>query len=134
MRREGLDSPDLPAPGGPFSHLVTAGEFVLLSGQVALDPRTGALLSGDVRAQADQIFANIQTTLRAVGCDLGDVVKATVYLTDMRDYADLNDVYAAHFTPPYPARTTAAVAARPLGARVEIEVMAHRKDRGRASS
>lgn len=126
MRREGVNSPDLPAPVAPFSHLVKADDLILLSGQVAQDPQTGELIDGDVGAQAAQIFENIQSALHAVGCDLSHVIKATVYLTDIRDYAAMNVVYAAHFTAPYPARTAIAVAALPLGARVEIEVMALR--------
>jgi 2-iminobutanoate/2-iminopropanoate deaminase len=125
MHHEGINSPDLPAPVGPFSHLVKVGAFVLLSGQVAQDPDTDALIAGDARAQAAQIFENIQWALRAVGYDLSHVVNATVYLTDMRDYAALNAVYATCFMAPYPARTTVAVAALPLGARVEIDDMAH---------
>lgn len=124
MQREGINSPDLPAPSGPFSHLVRAGELILLSGQVAQDPQTGELLTGDIRAQVVQIFANIEQALRTVGCDLSHVVKVNVYLTDMRDFADLNAAYTAQFAAPYPARTTVAVSALPLGARVEIEVVA----------
>ena len=124
MIHEGMNSPAMTPPVGPFSHLVRADELLFLSGQTAQDPVSGKLIAGDVSAQATQIFANIATVLATVGADLSHVLKATVYLTDMQDFAALNAVYAAHFTAPYPARTTIAVVALPLGARVEIEVIA----------
>ncbi len=125
MPREGVNSSAFPPSDLPFSHLVIAGSAVYVSGQVALDPATGALLEGDVSAQTEQIFANLRTVLKAAGKDLDDVVKTTVFLADMRDYPAMNAVYARHFTPPYPARSAIAVAALPLGARVEIECVAH---------
>lgn len=123
MIREGVNSPALTAPIGPFSHMVKTGDLVFVSGQVAQDPRTGTLVVGDVTAQTTQIFANLAATLPTVGASLEHVVKVTVYLTDMQDFAALNAVYAQHFTAPYPARTTIAVAALPLGARVELDVI-----------
>ncbi len=124
MPREGVNCPDLAPPVGPFFHLVKAGTLLYLSGQVAQDPATGKLIEGDVTTQTTQIFANLQAVLKTVGRDLGHVVKVTVFLTDMDDFAAMNAVYARFFDAPYPARSTFAVKALPLGARVEIECIA----------
>ena len=124
MQRQGINCPELAPPVGPFSHLVYAGAALYLSGQVAQDPATGKLIEGDVAAQTTRIFANLQAVLKTVGRDLGHIVKVTVFLTTMADFAEMNAVYARHFDPPYPARTTVAVQALPLGARVELECVA----------
>lgn len=119
-----ITSDRLAKPVGPFSPAVRDGDRVYTSGQVAQDPATGKLIAGGVAAQTEQIFRNLAVILSAANKSLGDVVKVNVYLTDMRDFAEMNDVYARHFAPPYPARTTVAVAALPLGAQVEIETIA----------
>lgn len=124
MIRGGINCPELAPPVGPFSHVVKSGDFLFVSGQVAQHPATGRLVEGDITAQATQAFANLRAVLSAVGADLRHVLKVTVFLTDMRDFAALNSVYAQHFTAPYPARTTIAVAALPLGACVELEAVA----------
>jgi 2-iminobutanoate/2-iminopropanoate deaminase len=124
MPREGINSPEFAPPVAPFSHLVKSGGFFYLSGQVAQDPATGQLIEGDVAAQMARILANIQAVLKTVDRDLSHVVKTTVFLTDMADYAEMNAVYARMFDPPYPARSAIAVKALPLGARVEIECVA----------
>lgn len=128
MPRNGINSPELPATDGPFglpfSHLVKTGTCLYLSGQVAQDPATGRVVAGDVAAQTERILANLQAVLRTVNRDLGHVVKTTVFLTDMADYDAMNAVYARVFDPPYPARSTIAVKALPLGARIEIECVA----------
>ncbi|HYO58036.1 Rid family detoxifying hydrolase [Archangium sp.] len=122
--REGINSPRLPAPTLPFSHAVRDGDRVYLSGQVGQDPSTGKLVAGDVAAQTQQVFENIATVLADAGSSMDDVVKVNVYLVDLADFAAMNGVYEKQFAQPYPARTTVAVAALPLGARVEIEVVA----------
>jgi 2-iminobutanoate/2-iminopropanoate deaminase len=122
--REAVVSQAIAPPVGPFAAAVRAGELVFVSGQVAQDPASGKLIAGDVAAQAEQVFANIRAVLRAAGKTLADVVRVGVYLTDMRDFAKMNAVYAQHFDAPYPARTTIAVAALPLGAAVEIDLVA----------
>ncbi len=118
------------APGavavGPYSHAVEAGDFVFLSGQTPLDPATKALVPGDVAAQTEQVFANLSAVLGAAGLTSDDVVKVNVFLTDMADFAAMNAVYAGKFSAPYPARSTIAVAGLPLGAKVEIEMIARR--------
>ncbi len=108
----------------PFSAAVRAGKLLYVSGQIGLDPATGAIVSGGAANETGQILKNIAGVLAAAGKDLGDVVKANVYLTDYGDYASMNAAYAEAFEKPYPARTCVGVAALPLGARVEIEVIA----------
>lgn len=119
-----ITSDRLAKPLGPFSPAVLDGDRVYTSGQIAQDPATGQLIGGGVAAQTEQVFHNIEALMTAAGKSLADVVKVTVYLTDMRHFAEMNEVYARHFVAPYPARTTVAVAALPLGAAVEIEMIA----------
>jgi 2-iminobutanoate/2-iminopropanoate deaminase len=109
---------------GPYSQAVRAGKLVYLSGQTPVDPATGTLLDGDVKAQTAQCFQNLFAVLKAGGLTPDQVVKVNVFLTDMNDFAAMNEVYAAHFGLPYPARTTIGVASLPLGARIEIELIA----------
>jgi 2-iminobutanoate/2-iminopropanoate deaminase len=119
------DVVDAPAPKGlPLSAAVRAGELIYLSGQVGLDPATGTLVEGGVGAETAQIFKNLADVLAHAGKTLDDVAKANVYLADISDYTAMNEVFAKSFRAPYPARTALAVAALPLGARVEIEVIA----------
>lgn len=110
----------LAPPIGPFSPSVSAGGFVHLSGQAAQDPATGWLVEGDAAAQAEQVLCNVAAVVAAAGKGMADV---GVFLTDMADFQAVNAVYARHFAPPYPARTTVAVAALPLGAAVEIDLV-----------
>ena len=124
MPREALSSDALAPPVGPFSPGVRAGELIFLSGQVALSAQTGRLIEGDVAAQTEQVLQNLSTLLAAAGKSFADVARVNVYLTDMKDFARMNAVYARHFEAPYPARTTVAVAALPLGAAVEIDLIA----------
>lgn len=119
-----LSAPGAPAAVGPYSHAVRAGGFLFCSGQVGLDPDAGALVSGGVEAQARQVFENIRAVLAAADLTLADVAKATVFLTTMADFAAVNAIYAEAFGDHRPARSTIAVAELPLGAKVEIEVMA----------
>jgi 2-iminobutanoate/2-iminopropanoate deaminase len=124
MVREAFSSAALAPPVGPFSPGVRAGDLIFLSGQVALSAQTGRLIEGDVAAQTEQVLQNLRTLLAAAGKSLADVARVNVYLTDMKDFARMNAVYARHFEAPYPARTTVAVAALPLGAAVEIDLIA----------
>ena len=113
---------------GPYSHGVASDPFVFLSGQTPLDPESGELVGGGVGAQTAQCFANLFAVLADDGLDGDDVVKVNVYLTDMDDFAAMNEIYEQQFAQPFPARTTVGVAALPLGASVEIELMARRRD------
>ncbi len=124
MTRETFTTDRIAAPVGPFSPAVRAGEFLYLSGQVAQDPATGRLIDGDAAAQTEQIFANLEAVLEAAGKSLADVVRVGVFLTDMADYPAMNAVYGRRFEAPYPARTAVAVAALPLVAAVELDVVA----------
>ena len=111
-------------PVGPFSPAILVDETLYLSGQVAQDPATGRLVTGDVGRQTEQILANASAVLEAAGKTFADVVRVGVFLTDIRDFQAMNGVYARFFQAPYPARTTVAVAALPLGAAVEIDLVA----------
>lgn len=127
MSRDAITSPRLPTPVGPFSYGVRASssrELVYVSGQVGLDPSTGSLVPGGTAAQADQALRNIAEVLRSAGLTMNEVVKINAYLTDITDYKSVNEVYARFFVAPFPARTAVAVAALPLGARVELEAIA----------
>ena len=115
------------APGavGPYSQAIAVGDLVFVSGSLGIDPATKAM-SGDVREQAVQALTNLRGILEAAGSGTSKVVKATVFLTDINDFAAVNEVYATFFSKPFPARSCFAVAALPLGAKVEIEVVAAR--------
>ena len=125
MTRSTITDPHAPKPVGPYSHGTRGTDgSVFLSGQTPIDPTTGQLIDGDVAAQTAQVFANLTSVLASANLSLDEVVKVNVYLIDMNDFAAMNAVYATVFTAPYPARTTVAVAGLPLGARVEIELVA----------
>jgi 2-iminobutanoate/2-iminopropanoate deaminase len=124
MTIETFRSPELAPPVGPFSQAVLSGDFLYLSGQVGQNPASGQLVAGGVEAQAEQIFSNLQAVLAAAGKSLADVVRVGVFLTDLQDFAAVNAIYARHFSPPFPARTTIAAAALPLGAAIEIDLIA----------
>lgn len=119
-------SDQAPTAIGPYSQAVSRGDLVLTSGQIAIDPATGELVSGGFDAEARQVFRNLGAVLEASGCGFRDVLKATVYLADMTDFPVLNGIYAEAFGEHKPARSTVAVTALPKGARVEIDLIAHR--------
>jgi 2-iminobutanoate/2-iminopropanoate deaminase len=123
MGIEAIRSEKLSPPVGPFSPAVRSGDFIFFSGQVGQDPATGRLVEGGVEAEARQLFHNLATLLDAACKSFGDVIRAGVFLTDISEFAAVNAVYAEHFEPPFPARTTVGVAALPLGARIEIELL-----------
>ena len=111
---------------GPYSQATIVDGMIYTAGQIALDPATGEVVPGGVAAQTERVFANLQAILEAAGADLGAVVKATVFLTDMNDFKAMNEVYARAFGEHRPARSTVAVAALPRGVGVEIDVIARR--------
>jgi 2-iminobutanoate/2-iminopropanoate deaminase len=116
---------DAPAPVGPYSQAIVAGDFVFAAGQIPLDPATGKLVEGDIAVQAERVLQNIRAVLAAAGTSLDRVVKSTVFLVDLADFPRMNEVYARHFTSdPKPARSTIQVAKLPAGAAIEIEVVA----------
>ena len=122
--REVVSSPGAPAAIGPYSAGVRAGNLLFLSGSIPLDPATGQTVPGDVTAQATRVMENIKALLSAAGADFRHVVKTTVFLADMNEFAAMNDVYAKYFTAPFPARSTVQVARLPRDVRLEIEVIA----------
>ncbi len=111
---------------GPYSQAIRVGEWLFTAGQVALEPQTGELLAGDASQQAERCLRNLEAVLRAAGLGFGDVVKTTVFLADMADFTAVNEAYGRFFREPYPARSTVQVAGLPRGARVEIDLIAHR--------
>ncbi len=125
--RSAIQSPEAPAAIGPYSQAIRIGNFVFTSGQVALDPVTGQLVSGGIEAQTDRVLKNLQAVLAAAGLKLSNVVKTTVFLKDMNHFAAMNSIYGEYFQQdgvPAPARSTVEVARLPKDALVEIEVIA----------
>ena len=122
--KQAVSSPDAPKAIGPYSQAVRVGQLLFLSGQVPLDPATGEIVSGDIAAQTRRVFENLAAVLKAGGRSLSDVVRTTVFLADMNDFAEVNKVYGSYFSEPYPARATVQVARLPKDARVEIDVIA----------
>jgi len=115
-----------PAPIGPYSQAVEVGNMVYCSGQIPLDPKSGQVLTGDVQAQAALVMKNIEAVLSAAGLQFKNVVKTTIFLTDMKDFVAVNEIYGKYFPENPPARSTVAVAGLPKGVQVEIEVIASR--------
>ncbi|MBR6035402.1 MAG: RidA family protein [Bacteroidaceae bacterium] len=113
-----------PAAIGPYSQAIQVENFVYASGQIPIDPATGVLVEGGIKEQTRQSLLNVQAILKEVGLTMGNVVKTTVFIADMNDFADMNAVYAEFFSEPYPARSAVAVKTLPKGALVEIEVVA----------
>jgi reactive intermediate/imine deaminase len=123
MSKIAITSPELAPPVGPFSQAVDVGGFIYFSGQVGQDPTTGTLVAGGIAAETDRIFQNLSAVLRAANKSLDDVVRVGVYLTNISDFVVMNGIYAKYFSQPFPARTTIGVAALPLGACVEIDLV-----------
>ena len=122
--KQAVSSPDAPKAIGPYSQAVRAGQLLFVSGQVPLDPATGQIVAGDIAAQTRRVFDNLGAVLKAGGRTFADVVRTTVFLADMNDFAAVNEVYGTYFSEPYPARATVQVARLPKDARVEIDVIA----------
>ena len=113
-----------PAAIGPYSQAIKVGNLIYTSGQIPIDPTTGVFVEGGIKEQTRQALTNVQTILEEAGLTMGNVVKTTVFMADMNDFADMNTVYAEFFMEPYPARSAVAVKTLPKGALVEIEVVA----------
>jgi reactive intermediate/imine deaminase len=121
MSKQIIATPDAPAAIGPYSQAVRVGNTIWVSGQIPLDPHTKELVAGDFETQARRVFDNLQAIVLAAGASLDDVVKATVFLTDLSRFALVNKVMAEYFKEPFPARAAVGVAALPRGAEVEVE-------------
>jgi 2-iminobutanoate/2-iminopropanoate deaminase len=122
--KQSVSSPDAPKAIGPYSQAVRAGQLLFLSGQVPIDPATGLIVDGDVAAQTRRVFENLDAVLKAGQRSFADVVRTTVFLADMNDFAAMNEVYGQYFKEPYPARATVQVARLPKDAKVEIDLIA----------
>jgi 2-iminobutanoate/2-iminopropanoate deaminase len=126
MPKKTIIKPAKSAPAvGPYNHAVRVGDLLFCSGQIPLDPASGTLVSGDIKAQAERVLENVKVILQDQNLTFANVVKSTVFLTSMADFAAMNEVYAKFFTADFPARSTVQVAALPKGASIEIEVIAH---------
>ena len=126
MDRQAIATRGAPAAVGPYSQAIAAGDFVFCSGQVHLDPASGALVEGDISIQTAQVLQNLSAVLEAAGLSLANAIKTTVFLVDINDFGAMNEVYGRYMPDPPPARSTIGVAALPKGARVEIELIATR--------
>ena len=126
MTKKSVSAANGAKPIGPYSTAIENGDLLFISGQIPLDCATGKLVPGDVSAQARQSMENLKAILAAAGMSFANVVKTTIFLVDMGDFAAVNEVYKSYVTEPFPARSTFAVAALPMGARVEVEMIAAR--------
>ena len=122
--RQVVLSPDAPRPLSAYSQAIQSGSLLFVSGQIPLDPTTGQLVSGSIALETDRVMQNLSAVLAAAGASLQHVLKTTVYLANMADFAEFNGAYAKYFPSAPPARSTVAVAGLPLGVRVEIEAIA----------
>ncbi len=120
-----ISTTSAPQAIGPYSQAIQVGQFIYTSGQIPLNPATGTLVEGGIREQTQQSLSNIKAVLEAAGVKMSNVVKTTVFLADMNDFAAMNEVYATFFSKPFPARSAVAVKTLPKGALVEIEVVAY---------
>jgi len=119
-----INTKNAPAPIGPYSQAVTAGNFIFVSGQIALNPATGALVTGDIATETKQVMENIQAILAEAGVDFNNIIKTSIFLMDMQNFAQVNEVYGTYFKDNFPARETIQVAGLPKGVNVEITVTA----------
>jgi 2-iminobutanoate/2-iminopropanoate deaminase len=122
--REAVSSSSAPPAIGPYSQAIRAGNLLFVSGQIPLDPATGAMVEGDLAAQTRRVFQNLEAILAAAGLTFDHVVRTTVYLADMNDFPAMNEVYGTYFSAPAPARATIQAARLPRDARVEIDLIA----------
>ncbi|MCC6380246.1 MAG: RidA family protein [Burkholderiales bacterium] len=124
MTKHAVQSPDAPAAIGPYSQAIRVGDTLWMSGQIPLDPKSMQIVEGGIEAQARRVFDNMRAVLAAAGGSLDDIVKLSILLADLGDFAKVNEIMAANFRQPFPARSTYQVAALPRGARIEVEAVA----------
>jgi 2-iminobutanoate/2-iminopropanoate deaminase len=125
MAKQIINPAKSPTAVGPYSHAVRVGDLLFCAGQIPIDPRDGNLVNGDIKVQTERVLQNVKAILDDQKLTFANVVKSTVFLTNLADFAGMNEVYSKHFTDNFPARSTVQVAALPKGASVEIEVIAH---------
>ncbi len=121
-----INTPNAPAPIGPYNQAVMAGNMLFVSGQIALDPQSGELLIADLTTETNKVLENIKAILTEAGLDFSHIVKTSIFLKDMGDFARVNEIYGSYFTGNYPARETVQVAALPKNVNVEISVIAYK--------
>jgi 2-iminobutanoate/2-iminopropanoate deaminase len=126
--KEAVSTDRAPKAIGPYSQAVRSGTLVFCSGQIGLDPETGELVSGGTAAEAERVMKNLEAVLSAAGLGFAQVIRTTIYLVDLAEFALVNEIYGRHLSPPYPARATIGVAALPRGARIEIDAIAEVRD------
>ncbi len=126
MKKEIIFTDQAPAPIGPYSQAVAVGNLIFVSGQIAIDPAGGAMVNSSIVRETHQVMQNIKSILEKAGLDMSHIVKATIFLTNMEDFAEVNSVYSSYFQGQYPARETVEVAGLPKNAHVEISVIAYR--------
>ncbi len=124
MSKKIIHTPEAPLPIGPYSQAVQAGDLLFVSGQIAIDPASNELISGDVKAEADRVMKNLQAILKASGYNFEHIIKTSIFLRDMADFATVNEVYGSYFSGNFPARETVAVLGLPKNVNVEISVIA----------
>jgi 2-iminobutanoate/2-iminopropanoate deaminase len=124
MTKQAISSPDAATPVGPYSAALRTGDLLFVSGQVPIDPASGAMVDGDIAAQTRRAIENVGLLLRAAGLSYAHVVRTTVFLADMNDFKAMNEVYSTFFVEPYPARSTVQAARLPRDARIEIDAIA----------
>lgn len=121
-----IHTDNAPKAVGPYSQAVQMGDFLFCSGQISIDPKTNEVFTGDIQTQTEMVMKNIEAVLSASNMNFGNIIKTTIFITNMSDFATVNEVYAKSFKEAPPARSTVAVAGLPKGVNVEIEVIAHR--------
>jgi 2-iminobutanoate/2-iminopropanoate deaminase len=126
MKKQIIQTPLAPAPIGPYSQAIFCGDFLFVSGQIAIDPKTDALITDTIIAETHQVMQNIKAILFAAGLDFPNIVKTSIFLSDMNYFAQVNEIYGSYFLSDYPARETVQVSKLPKGVNVEISVTAHR--------
>ena len=125
MQKKIVATPNAPAAIGPYSQAIRIGDFLYTSGQISLDPETMKMVTGDIEVETEKVLKNIETILKADGLDLNNIIKTTVYLTDLSEFTRMNQVYEKFFSETKPARACVQVTALPKGAKVEIDAIAH---------
>jgi 2-iminobutanoate/2-iminopropanoate deaminase len=125
MEKKIVATPKAPAAIGPYSQAIRSGDFLYTSGQISLDPETMKMITGDIEIETEKVLKNIEAILKADGLDLNNIIKTTVYLTDLSEFTRMNQVYEKFFSDTKPARACVQVTALPKGAKVEIDAIAH---------
>lgn len=126
MKKQVIQTPHAPAPIGPYSQAVFIGDLLFVSGQIAINPKSDTLVTGNIIEETHQVMQNIKAILEAAGLTLSNIIKTSIFLIDMNDFAQVNEIYGSYFSGDYPARETVQVSKLPKGVNVEISVIASR--------